>query len=160
METMLEPAISVTPPLSPPSSARLRAGIALTAVPVAFLGFDGTIKLLELTPVLESFARLGYPAQLARGIGMLELACLVLYAIPRTAVLGAVLLSGFLGGAIATHVRVGDPLLTHVLFPVYVASTLWAGLTLRHRELGALLSSAAGIPRRCPTPKSQRGDAL
>ncbi|HKC59498.1 MAG TPA: DoxX family protein [Myxococcales bacterium] len=83
---------------------------------------DGVIKLLNIAPVAESFARLGYPHDLAVGIGILELACLTLYLIPRTTVVGAVLLTGFLGGAIATHVRVGDPLLSHVLFPSYVGA--------------------------------------
>lgn len=99
---------------------RIRAGLALSALPVLFLLFDCVIKLLEIGPVVESFAQLGYPISLARGIGGLELVCLTLYLVPRTAVLGAIVLTGFLGGAVSTHLRVGDPLFSHVLFPVYV----------------------------------------
>jgi hypothetical protein len=73
------------------------------------------------------------------GIGLLELVCLVLYVIPRTSVLGAILLTGYLGGAVATHVRVGSPMLTHVLFPIYVAALVWGGLFLREARLRALV---------------------
>lgn len=118
---------------------RLWAGFILTAVPVLFLVFDVVIKLMVIEPVVESFTRLGYSAGIARGIGMLEAACLVLYLIPRTSVLGAVLLTGFLGGAIATHVRVGDPFLTHSFFPFYIGLLIWAGLYLRENRLHALL---------------------
>ena len=88
---------------------------------------------------MESFGQLGYPVSLALGIGAVELACLVLYVIPRTSVLGAILLTGYLGGAVATHVRVGSPLLTHVLFPIYVAALVWGGLFLREGRLRALV---------------------
>lgn len=118
---------------------RLWAGFILTAIPVLFLVFDVVIKLVVIEPVVESFTRLGYPASIARGIGILEAACLALYLIPRTSVLGAVLLTGFLGGAIATHVRVGDPFLTHSFFPLYVGLLIWAGLYLREERLRALL---------------------
>lgn len=111
----------------------------VTAVPVLFLLWDSVIKLLNLTPVVEGFARLGYPEGLALPIGTLELACIVLYLIPRTSVLGAMLLTGYLGGAIATHVRVADPLFSHVLFPVYVAVLIWAGLLLREDRLYELV---------------------
>jgi len=116
----------------------IRAGRILTALPVAFLLFDGGIKLMRLAPVSEAFARLGYPESQAVGIGILELACLAVYLIPRTSRFGAVLLTGFLGGAISTHVRIGDPLFSHVLFPVYVGAMIWAGLWLRDDRLRAL----------------------
>ena len=115
-------------------------GLGISALPVLFLLFDSAIKLVKIPPVVESFAQLGYPESLARGIGALELGCLALHMIPRTAALGAVLLTGFLGGAISTHVRIGDPLFSHVLFPAYVAGLLWAGLFLRDPRLRALLS--------------------
>jgi len=115
------------------------AGRILTILPVAFLLFDGTIKLMRLPPVSEAFARLGYPESQAIGIGILELACLAVYLIPRTSRLGAVLLTGFLGGAISTHVRIGDPLFSHVLFPIYVGAMIWAGLWLRDDRLRALV---------------------
>jgi hypothetical protein len=121
------------------SSSRRRAGLAIAGVAVLFLLFDSVIKLLALRPVVESFAQLGYPADIARGIGALLLGCLLLYVIPRTSVLGAILLTGYLGGAVATHLRVGDPLLSHVLFPVYVGVLLWGGLFLREQRLGALV---------------------
>jgi hypothetical protein len=122
-----------------PAPRRLRVGLVVSALPVLFLTFDGVIKVIETAPVVEAFARLGYPESLAHGIGFLELACLVAYALPRTAILGAILLTGFLGGAISCHVRIGDPLFSHVLFPVYVAALLWAGLFLREPRLAALL---------------------
>lgn len=111
----------------------------LTGVPVLFLLFDTVIKLAQIEPVIDSFHALGYPASLALAIGVLELLCLGLYLVPATAVLGAVVLTGYLGGAIATHVRVESPLFTHVLFPVYVAVLLWGGLFLREPRLRQLL---------------------
>ncbi len=118
---------------------RQRLGVSITALPVAFLLFDCAIKLAKIQPVVESFAQLGYPVSLARAIGVLELACLSLYLLPRTAVLGAIVLTGFLGGAVATHVRIGDPLFSHVLFPVYVGALLWGGMLLRDEKLRALV---------------------
>ena len=116
----------------------LWTGRILTAIPVLFLIFDGVIKLLNIKPVSDSFARLGYVTSVALAIGLLELGCLAIYLIPRTSILGAILLTGFLGGAIATHLRVGDPLLSHVLFPTYVAAMLWGGLFLRDRRVRAI----------------------
>ena len=124
---------------SAPSQVKARVGLVISALPVLFLTFDGAMKLLKIAPVAESFARLGYPSELAHGIGLLELACLVAYVVPRTAPFGALLLTGFLGGAISCHVRVGDPLFSHVLFPAYVAVLLWSGLFLREPRLSALL---------------------
>lgn len=114
-------------------------GRVLTAIPVAFLLFDTAIKLIADPHVAESLARLGYPTAAGTTIGVLELVCLALYLIPRVALLGAVLLTGYLGGAVASHLRVGDPLLTHILFPIYVAALLWAGLLLRDARLRSLL---------------------
>jgi hypothetical protein len=118
---------------------RVLAGRAVSALPVLFLTFDAVIKLLAIQPVVDSFIRLGYDPGIAKAIGTLELACLAVYLIPRTSVAGAVLLTGFLGGAIATHLRLGDPLLTHTLFPAYVAALLWGGLLLRRDELRSIL---------------------
>jgi hypothetical protein len=101
--------------------------------------FDTAIKLVKIPPVVEAMAHLGYPEGLARGIGLLQLACLVVYLIPRTAVLGAILLTGFLGGAIASHLRVGDPLFSHTLFPIYLAVPLWLGLYLGDARVRALV---------------------
>lgn len=114
-------------------------GRILSGLAVLFLLFDTVIKLITIDPVIESFTRLGYPASLAVTIGTIELVCLVLYVIPRTSVLGAILLTGYLGGAIATHVRVESPLLTHVLFPVYVAALIWGGIFVREGRLRELV---------------------
>ena len=124
-----------------PTLARRWAGRLLTAIPVAFLLMDSVIKLMRMAPVIESFAHLGYAPELAAVIGAVELLCIALYLVPRTSIAGAVLLTGFLGGAVASHVRVADPLLTHALFPVYVAVLLWAGLYLRDRRVRQLLQS-------------------
>ena len=103
----------------------------LSGIAVLFLLFDSLGKLLKVAPVIEGTAQLGYPESVIRPIGIILLLCVVFYLIPRTAILGAVLLTGFLGGAIATQVRVGNPLLTHVLFPIYLAVLVWGGLFLR-----------------------------
>jgi len=141
------------------TQAKRWAGLILTALPVLFLLFDGVIKLLELDPVVESFARLGYPESVARGIGLLELVLLALYLAPRASVLGAILLTGYLGGAVSTHVRIGDPLFTHVLFPIYVGALLWGGLLLRENRLRALITSRrahAESARDAPSWRPQR----
>ena len=114
-------------------------GTLISALPVLFLLFDSTIKLIVIRPVVDSFTRLGWPVELAIPIGAIELACIALYLTPRTAVLGGLLLTGYLGGAVATHVRAGSPLLTHTLFPVYVALLLWGGLMLRDSRLRELI---------------------
>jgi hypothetical protein len=120
------------------SSKAIWTGRFLSGLAVLFLAFDAAIKVLELPFAVEATVRIGYPATTIVGIGLLELACLAVYLIPRTALLGAVLWTGYLGGAIATHLRIGSPLFTHVLFPVYVAALLWAGLWLRDRRVDAL----------------------
>ena len=123
------------------SSAKKRsiAGYVLTGLVAAFLTFDTVMKLLQLAPAVQGTTELGYPAGTVVVIGAIELVCLVLYLIPPTSVLGALLLTGYLGGAIATHVRVGSPLPTHTLFPIYVALLVWGGLYLRESRLRTLL---------------------
>jgi DoxX-like family len=121
------------------SSAATWAGWVLTAVPVLFLLFDGIIKLIPIAAVTDTFVQLGWPVTLAKGIGLLELACLALYVVPPTSVLGAVLLTGYLGGAVATHVRIGNPLFSNVLFPVYIGLLLWGALFLRDARIRALI---------------------
>lgn len=122
-----------------PGRAALWTGRFLTGFGALFLAFDGTFKLLLPPEAVESMAQLGWDASALFGIGVLQLLLLALYLVPRTAILGAVLWTGYLGGAIATHVRVGSPLFTHQLFPVYVAAFLWLGLYLRDRRVRALL---------------------
>jgi hypothetical protein len=118
---------------------KLWGGRILSALPVLFLLWDSVMKLMRPPVVLESFERLGYPEGVAIGIGLLQLVCLAVYVIPRTSVLGAILLTGYLGGAVATQVRVSDPLFTHVLFPAYIGAMLWGGLYLRDDRLRALV---------------------
>ena len=115
------------------------AGTVCTTIAALFLAFDTTLKVLRLDGAVEGTTSIGYPADTVLWIGIIELVCLVLYLVPRTSVLGAVLMTGYLGGAIATHVRVSSPLLTHTLFPIYVALLLWAGLCLREPRLRALV---------------------
>jgi len=122
---------------APASKKGLWAGRVISALAVLFLLFDAVIKLMKAPAVLEAFRRLGYPENLAPGIGILLLACIAVYVIPRTSVLGAILLTGYLGGAVATHVRVRDPLFSHVLFPVYMGVLIWGGLFLRDHRLRA-----------------------
>ena len=122
------------------SRRRVWTGRVLSGVPVLFLIFDGVAKLMKLVPVVEATVKIGYPESSIVPIGMTLLACTLVYLIPRTAILGAVLLTGYLGGAIATHVRLGDPLFSHVLFPIYVAVLLWGGLYLRDARLSRVLS--------------------
>jgi hypothetical protein len=104
-----------------------------------FLLFDGAIKLVPLDIVIATSQQLGIPTELARTLGVLTLACTVLYAIPRTSVLGAILLTAYMGGAIYTHLRAGSPLFTHTLFGVYLAVLIWGGLYLRDERLRALI---------------------
>lgn len=112
------------------SAPRLWSGRLLTAIAVLFLIFDVTIKVLATAPALEGTTALGFAPNLVVPIGIVELLCLILFLIPRTSVFGAVLLTGYLGGAVATHVRLGNPLFSHILFPIYVAVLIWGGLYL------------------------------
>jgi hypothetical protein len=124
----------------PGSRTKLWAGRVLSGLAVPFLAFDAALKLLMSAPAVEGTTQLGYPASTILPIGLIEIVCLAAYLIPRTAPLGAILWTGYLGGAIATHVRVGSPLFTHTLFPIYVAALLWGGLWLRDHRVRALLS--------------------
>jgi hypothetical protein len=124
-----------------PGPGQLWVGRVLSGVAVLFLLFDATGKLLKVAPVVEGTAKLGYPESTVFPLGVLLLLGVVLYAIPKTSVLGGVYLAAYLGGAVAAHVRVGNPLATHVLFPVYVAAFLWGGLALRNPRLSSLLTT-------------------
>ena len=121
------------------SRAARWVGRTIGVLAVAFLAIDAVGKLLEVRPVMDATARLGYRPEVVFGLGITLSLCVLLYVVPRTAVLGAVLLTGYLGGAVATHVRVESPLFTHVLFPVYVGALLWGGLLLRDAGLRSLL---------------------
>ena len=110
----------------------------LTILVALFLLFDAVGHIAKPAPVVDAFARLGYPLSASLGIGIVELLCLVVYVIPRTEVLGAVLLTGVLGGAIASHVRVGSPLFEAYIFPILVGLFVWGGIWLRDVRLRAL----------------------
>ena len=119
----------------------LWTGRVLSAVLVILLLLDATMKLIPLQIVTDGSASLGWPADTTtvRTLGVILALATLLYAVPRTAILGAVILTGYMGGAIATHVRVSDPLFTHTLFGVYLGVALWAGLWLRDPRLRALM---------------------
>jgi len=119
------------------SVLRQRGGYVLTAIVALFLTVDAAVKVLVLAPAVQGTTQLGYPAQSVIWIGLIELSCLVLYLVPRTALLGALVLTGYLGGAVASQLRVGAPLLSHILFPIYVAALLWGGLYLRDMRVRA-----------------------
>ena len=125
--------------MAPVSKGRLWAGRIMSALPVLFLLMDGVMKLVKPEFVVKATVQLGYPESVIFGLGIVVLVCVILYVVPRTAVLGAILLTGYLGGAVATHLRVGDPLFSHSLFPVYFAVLLWGGLYLREERLRALI---------------------
>jgi hypothetical protein len=134
-----------------PSGRELLIGRVLSGAAVAFLGFDSLGKLLEVQPVIDGTRQLGYPPEIVFGLGVTLLSCVLTYLVPRTSVLGAVLLTAYLGGAVATHVRVGSPLFSHVLFPAYVAALLWGGLLLRDAQLRAFLPWRERTPT-APSP--------
>ena len=117
--------------VSTQTKGKLWTGRVLSSLAVLFLSFDGVMKLVKPPVVVEGTVQLGYPASLITPIGVVLLSCLAIYCVPATRVLGAILLTGYLGGAVATHVRHGDPLFSHILAPIYVASFLWLGLWLR-----------------------------
>ncbi len=142
-------------PARAPSKRARRAGYALSGVASLFLLFDAVMKLLASPEAVEGTVKLGYAPSVLFGLGLTQLACLTLYLVPRTAVLGAVLWTGYLGGAIATHVRVGDPLFSHVLFPAYVAAMLWGGLWLRDERVRALSTGRPSLSC-APAPAGSR----
>lgn len=113
------------------SRARDRTARAAAWLAVAFQLFSGAMKFAPVPAVEQSFAHLGLPPSMRTPLGLLELACVVVYAVPRTRLLGAVLLTGCFGGAIVTHWRVGDPLLAHTLFPLWIGALLWTPVLLR-----------------------------
>ena len=115
------------------------AGYIASALPVLFLLMDAIGKLIKPVPVIEATVELGYRESVIIPLGILLLVCTVIYMIPRTSILGAILLTGYLGGTVATHVRMGNPLFSHTLFGVYLGILLWLGLYLRDARLRDLL---------------------
>ncbi|MEP6833220.1 MAG: DoxX family protein [Gemmatimonas sp.] len=130
-------------PAFPASPARLWTARIFAGVSVAFLLMDSMMKVLKLAPAVKATAELGFPAESVIVLGIVQLVCTILYIIPRTSMLGAILLTGYLGGAIATHVRLNNPLFTHILFPGYIALLLWGGLYLRDVRLQQLIPARA-----------------
>lgn len=124
---------------SPRASRAVIMGRVLTGFAIAFMLFSSLIKFFAPVMVRETMAHLGYPPEISTWLGVLELACTLLYAFPRTARIGAILLTGYLGGAIATNLRLLEPWLTHTLFPVWIGAFAWAGLLLRDAPLRAVL---------------------
>lgn len=118
-----------------PSKKLVVTGWILSGLAILFLLFDAVGKLMKPAMVVEGTVTLGYPESVITGLGTVLLLSTILYAIPRVSFLGALLLTGYLGGAVATHVRVEDPLFSHTLFPVYVAIFVWGGLYLRNKKL-------------------------
>lgn len=139
--TMTEPHAAASENDHAPGTSKreLWIGRVLSGLATLFLLFDATMKVLASPQAVEGTTTLGYPASVLLGLGLLQLGCTALYLAPPTSVLGAILWTGYLGGAVATHVRVGDPLFSHILFPTYVGAMLWGGLWLREPRLRALL---------------------
>ena len=121
---------------APPTTKMLWAGRITTAIPAFLLLLSGVMKLLMLAPVMQAFAHFGYPESVIRPIGLLEIACTVVYLFPRTAVLGAILMTGYLGGATATNVRIGDPAF---ILPALAGVLVWGGLYFRDERIRALI---------------------
>lgn len=113
-------------------------GRIMSFLPAAFLLLDAVMKLIKPAPVVEATVKLGYPESVILPLGIVVVVCVALYLIPKTSVLGAILLTGYLGGAVATHVRVGDSLFS-ILFPVVFGILLWGGLYLRDETLRSLI---------------------
>jgi hypothetical protein len=124
------------------SKGQLWTGRILSGLVVAFLLFDATIHILKPAPVIAGFTQLGFPVSVSVPLGVLELVFVILYLIPRTSVFGAILLTGYLGGAIAAQVRISAPLFSTILFPIYVALFLWGGLYFRDPRVRALIPIA------------------
>jgi len=118
------------------SKKRLWSGYILTALIALFLLFDSSVKILRLTPAMDANARLGYPPSVILPIGIAELICLILFIVPRTSIFGAILLTGYLGGATATQVRLEDP---WFFFPIVIGMLAWGGLFLRDARLRPLI---------------------
>jgi DoxX-like family len=136
-------AVAAVPAASSVSRVARRTGLAVTGLVTLFLLFDSVTKLLRLPPVVEATVQMGFPGWTVPVIGGTLLACLVLYLVPRTAVLGAVLLTGYLGGAVCAQLRIDAPLFSTLLFPVYAGTLVWLGLYLRSAALRALVRAGS-----------------
>ena len=122
-----------------PSKAQKWTGYVLSTLVVLFLLVDSVMKVLKLPIVLDASAKLGFSASFVFTIGVILLLCVILYVVPQTSVLGAILLTGYLGGAVCTHLRLGSPLFGYIFFPTYLGAMVWLGLYLREPRLRALI---------------------
>lgn len=127
-------------------------GWGMTGLMIAFLLFDSVSKIGLERHVVEATTRIGYPLDVIRPLGLIALACTILYSIPRTSILGAILLTAYLGGAVASKVRIEDPLFSSVLFGVYFGILIWGGLYLRDERLRALIPLRRGAVTAAHTP--------
>jgi DoxX-like family len=144
------------------ASKSIWAGRVLSGLVIAFLLLDGAMKLAPAQVVLDTMKELGWPSDVstARMLGLLTLGSAVLYVIPRTAILGAILATAYLGGAVATHVRIGSPLFTHVLFGVYLGVMLWGGLWLRDPRVRAMIPFMTARPSGTRTDRHAVGPSI
>ena len=126
-------------PSSSLSKKSLWAGRIITGLVAAFLVFDAVIHIMKPAPVVEAFAKLNFPIRFAVPLGIIELVCILLYVIPRTSILGAIFLTGYLGGAIAIQLPTGNPFFGEVVFPAYIAVFLWGGIYLRDERLRTMV---------------------
>ena len=141
MTSLISKPTMISPSPAARSNGSLWTGRILTALAVLFLTLDGVAKLIKPAAVVQGTVELGYPETVIVGLGIVLLASVLLYVLPRTAVVGAILLTGYLGGAVATHVRVGNPLFSHVLVPAYMGILIWAGLALRDQRVRGLFDA-------------------
>ncbi|MBS1770836.1 MAG: DoxX family protein [Acidobacteria bacterium] len=121
------------------STRALWAGRIISALPILFLLMDAVGKFVKPEPVVTGTIALGYNESVILPLGIVLLVCTILYAVPQTSILGAILLTGYLGGAVATHVRIGNPVFTHMLFPVYLGIMIWLGIYLRDIRVRSLV---------------------
>ncbi|MGH9458728.1 MAG: DoxX family protein [Thermoanaerobaculia bacterium] len=126
---------------APVRRTALWTGRVLSAVAVLFLAMDAAMKLFAAPAAVAGTQQLGYPVSVVVPLGIIQVVCLIVYLVPRTSIFGAVLWTGYLGGAVATHVRLENPLFTHVLFPIYIALLLWGGLWLRDQRMRVMFSA-------------------
>jgi hypothetical protein len=138
MTTIAEAAANQKAEISKPARW---TGRVLSGLVIVFMLFDGAMKLVPWPIVTETMDKMGYGSSegLARSLGIITIVCTVLYAVPPTSILGAILLTGYLGGAIASHLRIGSPLFSHTLFGLYLGLMVWGGLWLRDRSLRSLI---------------------
>jgi DoxX-like protein len=144
MQTTMTPGVTIQTPVATiqttcPSKGQVRTGWGISVAIIAFMLFDAIGKLVKPVQVADAFARTGWPIELSVPLGIILLVCTVFYSIPRTSVLGALLLTGYLGGAVATNLRLENPLFTNTLFPVYFGVLVWGGLWLREPRLRELI---------------------